>query len=229
MLEVHFRSATEMAAELAEAPGAERWPFGIEGWFEYPHRAFVRKEQSDFGWDWGLAFAPAGIWQKAWIVQLSEGELMIPNSMLDIYRDGQLNNLPPNQNTHWVLNASIDSLTGIPAEAELTYRITDSTGKVHDSGSLSNITNGQDVISGAVILDQSKYKLWWPAGMGDQNLYNITIDIVHNKRKLASVQKRSGFRTIVLNLEPISEKQRSQGIAPGNNCMFSFCNMTWNL
>lgn len=217
-LKVDFRSATQMATELANEPGAETWPFGIEGWFEYPHRAFIRKEQSDFGWDWGPAFAPAGIWQKAWVVQLSQEQLMIPNSMMDIYRAGQLNNLPPDQNANWVLNASLDSLTEIPRGARLTYQVTDIAGKIYDEGHLSNVTNGGNVITGTAVLDRNKYKLWWPAGMGDQNLYNVTVNIVQNNKTLATARKRTGFRTIVLNLEPITNKQRSQGIAPGNNC-----------
>ena len=221
LLQVDFESATEAATRLAEAPGAEKWPFGVEGWFEYPHRAFIRKEQSDFGWDWGPAFAPAGIWQKAWVVQISDDKLMIPNSALDIYREGQLNNLPPDQSANWVLNASVDSLTTIPAEAKLKYNI-QMGGKTVDSGYLGKVNNSQTVITGATNLDASKFDLWWPAGMGNQTLYNVTVEIEVKNKTVASVVKRTGFRTIVLNMEPINNKQLAQGIAPGNNCKHIF-------
>ncbi|KAG5986374.1 hypothetical protein E4U43_005533, partial [Claviceps pusilla] len=219
-LEVHFQSATETAARLANQPGAETWPFGVQGWFEYPHRAFIRKEQSDFGWDWGPAFAPSGIWQKAWVVQISGHQLAIPNSVFDIYRLGQLNNLPPDQTANWVFNASLDSLTPIPKGAQMRFQITDRHGKLHDEGFLSNVTNGGDVITGQTHLDHTKYRLWWPAGMGHQTLYTITVDIVHGNLSLATVQKRTGFRTIVLNLGPITDEQKDRGIAPGNNWHF---------
>ncbi|POR35421.1 hypothetical protein TPAR_04385 [Tolypocladium paradoxum] len=48
-LEVVFASAPETADRLASEPGAETWPWGIEGWFGFPNCAFIRKEQSDFG------------------------------------------------------------------------------------------------------------------------------------------------------------------------------------
>ncbi|KAG5953114.1 hypothetical protein E4U53_006850 [Claviceps sorghi] len=219
-LEIHFQSATEMAKKLANQPGAETWPFGVEGWFEYPHRAFVRKEQSDFGWDWGPAFAPSGIWQKAWIAQISNDKLVIPNSVFDIYRIGQLNNLPPNQSANWVLNASLDSLTPIPGGAQMEFKVADRHGRLYDQGFLSNVTNGGNVITGFAQLDHTKYRLWWPSGMGNQTLYTITVDIVHNNLSLATVQKRTGFRTIVLNLGPITDDQKDKGITAGNNWHF---------
>ena len=43
------------------------YPYDIHGNTNYiPNAArnFVRKAQSDFGWDWGPAFVPAGIWQN---------------------------------------------------------------------------------------------------------------------------------------------------------------------
>lgn len=221
-LSVQFFSAPGTAYDLASQPGAETWPWGVENLFEFQHRPFIRKEQSDFGWDWGPAFAPAGIWQKAWIVQLDPGELQVRNSIYDIYRRDQLPNLPPDQGADWVLNASIDVLNTIPEGASMRYRITDSTTKETISrGDLMNVTNAGDVITGTTILGGDDYDLWWPNGLGEQNLYNITVEVVSATNEvLATVNKRTGFRTIVLNEGEITEEQLSQGIAPGNNCKF---------
>lgn len=221
---VQFFSAPGTAYSLASQPGAETWPWTVEGLFEFLHRPFIRKEQSDFGWDWGPAFAPSGIWQKAWVVQLAPGEVAVRNSALDIYRVGQLPNLPPEQGADWVLNASVDVLSTVPQGTAMRYRIVDSaTGEVADSGDLGNVTNGGDVITGTTVLGGQDYKLWWPSGLGQQNLYNITIEVVSASGDLLTfVNKRTGFRTIVLNEGVISDEQLAQGIAPGNNCKNSF-------
>ena len=47
-----------IADQIAAQPGQETWPYGVEIIYEFPNRQFIRKEQSDFGWDWGPAFAP---------------------------------------------------------------------------------------------------------------------------------------------------------------------------
>lgn len=217
---VQFFSAPGTAAYLASQPGAETWPWGVEGLFEFPHRPFIRKEQSDFGWDWGPAFAPAGIWQNAWLVQLQGEDLSVRNSIFDIYRVGQLPNLPPDQRADWVLNASIDVLGTVPEGATLRYSVVDlATNDTVSNGELVNVTNAGDVITGQAILSGTDYKLWWPSGLGPQNLYNISVEIVSTSgTELASVNKRTGFRTIVLNLGEITQDQLAQGIAPGNNC-----------
>ena len=44
-------------------------------WAQIGTRNFVRKEQCDFGWDWGPCFVPAGIWLPIYIqvcVRISE-------------------------------------------------------------------------------------------------------------------------------------------------------------
>ncbi len=40
------------------------------------------------------------------------------------------------------------------------------------------MNNTGDVITGLTTLKASDYTLWWPAGMGAQNLYNVTVDVV---------------------------------------------------
>ncbi len=171
--------------------------------------------------DRSRAFAPAGVWQPAYVVQLSSSQLYVRNSLLDIYRKGQLNNLPPDQTQPFLLNSSIDVLGTIPNGAAMSIQIADSNNITVASGPLENITTSESTIGGTFMLEANSTKLWWPNGLGTQNLYYVTTNIVAaNNRTVASVTKRTGFRTIVLNMEPISQAQLDQGIANGNNWHF---------
>ena len=86
VLSIDFGSAPKIADEIAAQPGQETWPQGPQLIYEFPNRWFIRKEQSDFGWDWGPAFAPAGPWKPAYVVQLAKEEVHVRNSVVDIYR-----------------------------------------------------------------------------------------------------------------------------------------------
>lgn len=192
----------------------------MEGLFEFPNRQFIRKEQSDFGWDWGPAFAPAGPWQPAYVVQLSN-DVYVRNTLVDVYREGQQPLLSPDQSQDWILNASIDYLGAAVSNAGLNYILTDSNNSTVLSGQLTNITSDNSTITGSVVVPSNAVELWWPVGLGPQTLYNLTIDIVDSgNTTVGSVTKRMGFRTIVLNETPISQEQLDQGIAPGNNWHF---------
>ncbi|KAF7978646.1 hypothetical protein HWV62_45154 [Athelia sp. TMB] len=181
----------------------------------YTGREFIRKEQSDFGWDWAPAFSPTGIWQPAYIVQLAPvGDIYVTNSMVDIYRQGQLNNIPPDQTQPWVVNASIDFLGTLPAGATLKASI---AGLV--LGPLTGVTVANGTITGSAVVKGTP-RLWWPVGYGAQPLYDMTIEIVAARAVLASVPKRVGFRTIVLNQNAVSPAQEALGIAPGANWHF---------
>lgn len=49
-LVINFGATPNISESIANQPGQETWPSGIEGVYEFPNRQFVRKEQSDFGW-----------------------------------------------------------------------------------------------------------------------------------------------------------------------------------
>ena len=53
ILSINFGFAHAIANDIANEQGAETWPFGVQTVFEFYNRWFIRKEQSDFGWDWG--------------------------------------------------------------------------------------------------------------------------------------------------------------------------------
>jgi len=198
-----------------------RTPFG----FHICSLPSHRKEQSDFGWDWGPAMAPAGPWQPAYILQLGPNEIHVRNSDIDIYREGQLNLIPPDQSKNWVVNASLDYIGQLPKDATMSYILIDSKDNTTVSqGQLSNITITNGAITGSTTIDSEAVELWWPAGLGAQKLYHLTVKVEsysdNRNTTVASVTKRTGFRTIILNEFPISQSQLDQGIAPGNNWHF---------
>ncbi|KAL5358525.1 beta-mannosidase A [Aspergillus floccosus] len=222
VLSLNFGSAPNIVNQIAEDPVSPQWSFGIQQSYEYPNRWFMRKEQSDFGWDWGPAFAPAGPWKPAYLVQLgSEHNIHVLNTDLDIYRQGQINYLPPDQTQPWVVNASIDFFGSLPPNASMSIAISETkSGAQLTTQSLRNITILDCSITGMVVLKEVSPKLWWPYGLGDQNLYNVTITVSDGVRSFARVTKRTGFRTIFLNQRNITHTEIAQGVAPGAHWNF---------
>lgn len=145
----------------------------------------------------------------------------IRNSLFDIYRKGQLNNLPPDQSAPWILNASLDYFGDLPQGAALSYILKDANNQTISTGSLDDVNTTDATVTGTTTIQNDQVQLWWPSQMGPQTLYYLTINLVSSdKSMLASVIKRTAFRTIVLNESPISDAQLAQGIAPGNNWHF---------
>ncbi|KAI8821024.1 glycoside hydrolase family 2 protein [Fimicolochytrium jonesii] len=179
----------------------------------FSNREYIRKQQADFGWDWGPAFAPSGIWKPALLLALgsrqnaSENQkrpqIHELNTLVDIYRVGQLNNIPPNQNANWMVNVSAEVLsvdTFDRATVTLSFpqlQVTSPPIRV------AGIKPGRNFVTAHFEVDKSKPHLWWPVHMGKQNLYDLHISINPQPTSgLAPMNytRRTAFRTIVLNL-----------------------------
>ncbi|KAI9666900.1 MAG: hypothetical protein M1831_001405 [Alyxoria varia] len=220
VLSINFGSAPNIVDEIANEPGQEQWPFGVEQQFEFGNRQFMRKEQSDFGWDWGPAFAPAGPWLPAYCIQLEHSTVYVRNVLIDVYRHGQRNNRIPDQEKPWVVNASIDYIGELPESSSLGYVLKNSSNIIIHKGELQNVNATLGSITGDVEIPDGSVNLWWPTGLGPQSLYHITIDIVSDDVRLGSTQRRIGFRTTVLNQDEVTGEQIDKGIAPGTNWHF---------
>lgn len=219
--DIEFEPATAAAVSAAQN---ESCPLCIGINYEFPDVQYIRKQQCDFGWDWAPALSPAGIWKSLRVVQVNKNEIHVQNSLVDIYRLGQLNNLPPDQTQPWVINVSVDYIGQLPSGASIQVQISGMDNSIVSKQGLSNLrVNGNNTggrITGEMSVTE-QVDLWWPAGYGNQTLYNVDIQIKDAQNStITSVNKRTGFRTVVLDQTPILDTEVALGVAPGNKWNF---------
>ncbi|KAK7964152.1 glycoside hydrolase family 2 protein [Apiospora saccharicola] len=221
-LSLNFGSAPNITEAIANEAGQTDWPYGVNSLFTISHRQFMRKEQNDFGWDWGPAFAPAGPWLPAFVVQLNRGRQVHPrNVLVDIYRERQRNNMIPDQSRPWVVNASIDYIGEQIENPSLDFVLRDAANQTVAEGALQNVSSVPGIVTGLTRLPCDAVDLWWPVGMGSQTLYWLTVEMNDaNNNTMTSVTRRVGFRTIVLNELPVTNEEIAMGVAPGNHWHF---------
>ena len=150
----------------------------------YPGAAYVRKEPCNFGWDWGPTLITCGIWRKIGIEAFDVARLDNVLILQDHSRQGRV-----------TLDIQISTR---PATSEgLTARI-----QVHPVGGKAGGAKADTI---RIPLEEGKGnhqepirnpKLWWPAGMGKQPLYEVDVELLHDGKVLDSTTKRIGLRTL---------------------------------
>jgi beta-mannosidase len=151
-------------------------PHGVEG------ANWVRKEQCNYGWDWGPCLLTCGIWRP---LKLVAGKV---TRIKDVYI-GQKH----------LKNGSVT----LDITAELTAKAkSGSTASVIVTLGAKEVANGDITFKagkGNVTLDIKQAKLWWPNDMGKQPLYNVTVNLLaKDDTLLDTVTKRIGLRTLRL-------------------------------
>ena len=141
---------------------------------------FTRKAPYHYGWDWGPRLVTSGIWQpiniKTWNYFNIE-DLYIRQKSL-------------NENASLVAEIELESYLEID---EIVSEIYVDNQKV--STDLVYINKGTNKIE--IPFTIKDYKLWWPNGMGNQNMYEIKVKLQSNNNFVTS-SKRVGLREINL-------------------------------
>ena len=154
-LVIHFASnIAEAAKRQAEQPFYV--PYALQN-CPIPHGNMLRKPACHFGWDWNLAIAPFGLYGRI--------ELKRASSV-------RIESIQVNQ-THNA-DGSVD------LEVEVWLSGFDDT-KVLYSISFDGVTN--EIVEDNSATHQwhserfhiAKPKLWWPAGLGEQHLYELVV------------------------------------------------------
>jgi len=147
---------------------------------------WLRKEQCNFGWDWGVKAAGCGIWRDIGIVAFDTARLADVRIEQDHKKKGRVG-------------------LSVGAEAE-------TVGKAALRARVSVRLDGEEVASdeaalksgrASVSLDIRKPKLWWPNNMGEQPLYEVKVELLdEDGATLDTSTRRIGLRTLRLDRHP---------------------------
>ncbi len=149
---------------------------------EVRHRAYVRKEPCNFGWDWGPTLVTCGIWRPLEIVAWSGARLaeVHPRQKVTARRAVQS------------LDVSVQSLDGEPRTVRARLR---RQGKVAAEREVAVGDGGKASLKLAL----ANPDLWWPNGMGKQPLYDLEVELRGPDGAVEDAwTRRVGFRTVRL-------------------------------
>ncbi|GAA1875247.1 glycoside hydrolase family 2 protein [Myceligenerans crystallogenes] len=158
----------------------------------------LRKMACSFGWDWGIDVAGAGIWKPIGLDSWSGARITSVRPLVDVTAgDGA-------HDGHLEVHVGIerDGVRG-DVEVPVALAVTGPDGRVlHAAGS---VAPGQD--SATVRLTVPGVRRWWPAGYGDQPLYDVEVSLPPVVGEPSGVPAsdaarwagRVGFRTVALD------------------------------
>lgn len=148
----------------------------------------IRKQQCQFGWDWGPRLVTAGIWRDIRLEAYERERLLGVRVAQDHHTEGRVT---------------------VRFEAELA-----SGRKTLCRGTLRH-ERTHAIVDGVVTLDQPA--LWWPNGHGEPTLYSAELEIVDakNGHVIDTWTAKLGLRTIELDRHPDQAGETFQFVVNG--------------
>lgn len=173
--------AFESPLPLMKQRNGERTLYEWSGPHEPTGRAWIRKEPCNFGWDWGPVLITCGIWRDIKLVAYDTARLDDVIVLQDHAKD----------QVKLSVQVKAESVTNAPLAAaiHISYRgrtVARDTVKLTAATGVGNFTIQHP-------------KLWWPAGLGEQPLYDVEVALLDGREQLLDrAQRRIGLRTVEL-------------------------------
>lgn len=173
-LTVAFRSPVRYANAQSVELGVRPRPYSL------PYDA-IRKSACSFGWDWGIATFTSGIWKPVRLESWSVARLA----------DVRITAQPSGS------GGQVDAVITVDraSDDELTVEL-----EADGSNARGVIPAGERHVTVSLALDS--VDRWWPAGYGEQPLYEVFVSLLGDGRTLDAISRRVGFRTINWNTTP---------------------------
>ncbi|MBN1966526.1 MAG: glycoside hydrolase family 2 protein, partial [Anaerolineae bacterium] len=181
--ENHIQVRFDSAVLYAQAKQAER---NLPAWgddYKVPGGQWLRKEQCNFGWDWGPRLVTCGIWRDIGLIAFDTARLTDVVITQDHSQPGAVG-------LHIAATAQTTRSAALTARFVVTFNdqiVTQAETPLADG-------------SASVDLAVSDPQLWWPNGMGEQPFYTVTAELLdHTGQCLDSQARRIGLRTLRLD------------------------------
>ncbi|NJD02389.1 MAG: beta-mannosidase [Ruminiclostridium sp.] len=161
-------------------------------------RVFVRKPQYVYGWDWNPRIATCGIMGDARIEAYKE--IAVRNVRFTT------NKLSGND-AEIAVEAEIENLYPISTlDVNVRLDICFNDAPVQSVEKEAFMTSGLNYVEFDVTINNPR--LWWPNGMGGQNLYTVKICATAPDNNSDYREIKAGIRTVKLNTDKISNTSR---------------------
>ena len=146
-----------------------------------PGAAHLRKAMYQSGWDWGPTLPDMGIWRPVELRSYNCDILEAPIFRQD-HHDG-------------VVDVTVEAVSYLGSDSEIFVTL-----------------DGQrkQVVDGEVTITVENPKLWWVRGFGEQPLYEVLIELVHEGQVIDTMKKRIGLRTLTVSTEKDADNRGSE-------------------
>ncbi len=172
-LEVIFHSPVRFANERSAFYGARPRPYPL------PYEA-IRKNASNFGWDWGIATYTSGIWRPVRLESWSVARIA----------ESRVTGVPQGDGGKVEGIVLIERASNEIGECEVVAEIAGLTQRVL-------VPAGSD--EAAIALEVPDAGLWWPVGYGEQPLYDLKLQVSAASESAIPMdlaERRIGFRSV---------------------------------
>ncbi|TAJ11825.1 glycoside hydrolase family 2 protein [Marinilabiliaceae bacterium JC017] len=142
---------------------------------------YTRKPSYHFGWDWGPIYITAGIWRPVYI---------------NAWNTARFDNMQAVQKHLTDEEAVVELKYEIEADAETTVVLVADCGDGIKLQETVQLKPGMNYHTSELKIE--KPERWWPAGLGEQKLYNIHSEILIGGDAIDVATDRIGLRTLEL-------------------------------
>lgn len=140
---------------------------------------------SQYGWDWGINIAGAGIWKSLAIESWSGVRLAAIRPLASLDEATGAGRLTTHVDLEWSTPQSAPALVTVA---------------INEHSVIAEVQAGQP--STVLDLEVSGIDPWWPIGYGSQPLYDVSVIVSDDRADLQTWTGRVGFRNITLSTAP---------------------------
>ncbi len=175
------KAARNAAAALPYPVPASKYPISS------PHRNLIRKAQCMSGWDWGPSLMTGGIYDSISLVAIDGPRIDFVTTLARSLGDGA-----------WELEVNV-ALRGVDvSQAVVSAEIAGWKAEI-------SVDSRPGPFSTTLFLELEGIKPWWPAGYGEQPLYELTVTSASGSSEgRHQLSKKLGFRELQVLSEPDS-------------------------